>query len=66
MATAQVVAEFDAVNIQVLLASPSTPVCDSLNRYGFFKRFSSARLFPTVPSAVYFAKSGDKVVSTLV
>ena len=61
----QVVSELDSLNIQVLLAAPSTPICDALSRYGFFKRFSSARLFPTVANAVFFAKRGHKVVSWL-
>ena len=61
----QVVSELDSLNIQVLLAAPSTPICEALNRYGFFKRFSSARLFPTVANAVFFAKRGHKVVSCL-
>ena len=62
----QIVTEFDAVNIQVLLAAPNTPVCDALNRYCFFKRFSAERLFPSVTSAVHYAKCGHKVVSMLI
>ena len=57
------VEEFDAVNIQVLLAAPSTPVCKALHRYGCFKRYSADRIFATVSSAVQYAKGGNKVVS---
>ena len=58
----QVVREYDGVGIQVLLANPTTPVCKALNRYGFFKRYSSERLFPTVASAVSYARDGHRVV----
>ena len=59
----QLVREYDGVGIQVLLASPSTPLCESLKRHGFFKRYSSEHLFPTVGSAVRYAKDGNRVVS---
>ena len=59
----QLVREYDGVGIQVLLASPSTPLCESLKRHGFFKRYSSDHLFPTVGSAVRYAKDGNRVVS---
>ena len=58
----QLVREYDAVGIQVLLASPTTPLCESLKRHGFFNRHSSERLFPSVGSAVQYAKDGNKVV----
>ena len=57
------VREHDKVGIQVLLAAPPTPLCKALSRHGFFKRFSSERLFPTVTSAVSFARDGNRVVS---
>ena len=57
------VREHDKVGIQVLLAAPSTPLCKALTRHGFFRRFSSERLFPTVTSAVSFARDGNRVVS---
>ena len=59
----QLVREYDGVGIQVLLASPSTPLFESLKRHGFFKRYSSEHLFPTVGSAVRYAKDGNRVVS---
>ena len=62
----QLVREYDGVGIQVLLASPSTPLCESLKRHGFFKRYSSEHLFPTVGSAVRYAKDGNRVVSVSV
>ena len=61
--SSQVVSELDKYYIQVLIAAPPTPLCEALNRYGFFKQFSSACLFPTVANAVIFAKKGLKVVS---
>ena len=57
--------DFDSINIQVLLASPNTPLCDALNRYGFFKRHSSEMLFPSVSSAVRYAKGGNKLVNKI-
>ena len=57
------VREHDKVGIQVLLAAPPTPLCKVLTRHGFFRRFSSERLFPTVTSAVSFARDGNRVVS---
>ena len=57
------VREHDEVGIQVLLAAPPTPLCKALTRHGFFKRFSSECLFPTVTSAVSFARDGNRVVS---
>ncbi|XP_019851375.1 PREDICTED: solute carrier family 26 member 10-like [Amphimedon queenslandica] len=57
----KVVCELNSFNIQVLLASPSTPFCESLKNYGFFDRFSSRCLFPSVASAVLFAKGGHRV-----
>lgn len=59
----QLVREYDSVGIQVLLACPTTPLCESLKRHGFFNRHSSERLFPSVGSAVQYAKDGNKVVS---
>ena len=59
----QVVREYDSVGIQVLLANPPTPLCEALNRYGFFQRFSSERLFPSVAVAVKYTRDGNRVVS---
>ena len=60
----QVVREYDGVGVQVLLASPTTPLCVALKSYGFFNRYSSERIFPTVSSAVSYAKDGQRVVGT--
>ena len=60
------VREHDKVGIQVLLAAPPTQaLCKAMTRHGFFKRFSSERLFPTVTSAVSFARDGNRVVSDI-
>jgi len=39
------------------------PVCAKLKIIGFFKRFGSQWVFPSIQGAVEFAKSGQKVVS---
>ena len=57
--------EHDEIGIQILLAAPPTPLCKALTRHGFFKRFSSEHLFPTVTSAVSFARDGNRVVRKL-
>ena len=54
--------EYDSVGIQVLLANPPTPLCEALNRYGFFQRYSSERLFPSVAIAVRYTQDGNRVV----
>ena len=59
----QMVREYECVGIQVLLSAPTTPLCQALNRNGFFQRYSSERLFPSVATAVRYAKDGNKVVS---
>ncbi len=56
------VREYDTLGIQVLLAAPTTPLCKALSRHQFFKRYSSERLFPTIATAVAFAKDGHRVV----
>ena len=53
------VREHDKVGIQVLLAAPPTSLCKALTRHGFFKRFSSERLFPSVTSGINFARDGN-------
>ena len=58
----QVVRECDSVGIQVLMANPPTPLCEALNRYGFFGRYSSERLFPSVAIAVRYTRDGNRVV----
>ena len=62
----QLVADLDKLHVQVLLAAPNTPLCQSLHRYGFFKRYSAERLFPTVLTAVDYVKQGKKCVSGVV
>ena len=59
----QVVREYDSIGVQVLLANPATPLCEALNRYGFFRRYSSERLFPSVAIAVRYTRDGNRVVS---
>ena len=56
--------EYDSIGVQVLLAAPTTPLCHALNRHQFFKRYSSERLFPTIATAVAYAKDGNQVVSS--
>ena len=58
----QVVREYESIDVQVLLAAPTTPLCDALNRNRFFTRYSSERLFPTVATAVAYCKDGNRVV----
>ena len=59
------VREYDSVGIQVLLAAPAKTLCGALQRHGFFKRYSSERLFHSVASAVRYAKDGHRVVRGL-
>ena len=59
----QVVRELEGVGVQVLLANPPTPLCEALNRFGFFGRYSSERLFPSVALAVRYTRDGNRVVS---
>lgn len=56
------VREYDSIGVQVLLAAPTVVLCEALNRHTFFGRYNSQRLFPTVATAVAFAKDGHKVV----
>jgi MFS superfamily sulfate permease-like transporter len=57
----QVVRELEGVGVQVLLANPPTPLCEALNRFGFFGRYSSERLFPSVALAVRYTRDGNRV-----
>ena len=54
------------MGVQVLLAAPTTPVCVALKNHGFFNRFSSERLFPSIATAVKYARDGNRVVSIYV
>ncbi|XP_064398689.1 prestin-like [Halichondria panicea] len=57
----QMVREYDSCGVQVLLSAPTTPVCVALKNHGFFNRFSSERLFPSVATAVKYARDGNRV-----
>ena len=46
----------------MLLSAPTALLCERLSRQKFFSRYSSERLFPTVATAVAYAKDGHKVV----
>ncbi len=61
----QVVREFSSCGVQVLLAAPTTPVCEALKRNGFFTRYSGEGLFPSVATAVKYARDGHRVVSII-